>query len=111
MCMDNKNFQIEGTKIQLPVYKENVKEDDDLPKIAIFRKGNELKVQGEKKFGSIEETIDISDCAMFNEDIVLRINPDLLKKMLSVTKKFTISDGVAAFKTENFIHVMSVSIE
>lgn len=89
----------------------NVKEDDDLPKIAIFRKGNELKVQGEKKFGSIEETIDISDCAMFNEDIVLRINPDLLKKMLSVTKKFTISDGVAAFKTENFIHVMSVSIE
>lgn len=26
MCMDNKNFQIEGTKIQLPVDKENVKE-------------------------------------------------------------------------------------
>jgi len=89
----------------------NVKEDDDLPKISIFREKDNLKITGEKKFGSVEDTIEISDGVMFDEGIVLRINPDLLKKILGVTNQFTISDGVAAFKTDDFVHVMSVSIE
>lgn len=89
----------------------NVKEDETTPKISISRKDNNLIIKGEKRYGSVEDTIDLKDNPMYREDIVLRINPDLLKKILNITKCFTVSDGVAAFKTSNFIYIMSVSYE
>lgn len=89
----------------------NMKEDEDTPKISISRRNNTLIVRGEKRYGSVEDTIELEDNPMFEENIVLRINPDLLKKILNVTKCFTISDGVAAFKMDNFVYIMSVSYE
>ena len=86
-------------------------EDLVVPNIKILRKGDYLILKGKKNYGKAKSRIKIEG-EMFDEGIVIRIAPDFLKNITSLTRNFSIyEEGVIKFETEKFWHIMSILLE
>ena len=86
-------------------------EDLVVPNIKILRKGDYLILKGKKNYGKAKSRVKIEG-EMFDEGIVVRIAPDFLKNIMSLTRSFSIYEGgVIKFETDKFWHIMSILLE
>lgn len=85
----------------------NLSRDKD---IVIKKSKKNLVIIGECDYGEVSHKIKVKK-DFIDLDKTIRINPNFLRDALKITRKFQIIDDIFKFESENFIYLLSTTID